>query len=198
MADTLHISREDEALMTSLHTFYGFPTSEQPSNNILRILPILNGNSQIAIRVIDWFVTNYAKKHHVSYMMPNSNEKFDVYCSYRSLLDGYNKELFDPFCRKGSKRRIPFKYANNENDFLLTTLGQLNFFRWLIKYNVLTYVEENYDKIKKDMEDTNSNRLSEDSKTTTASTTERKRRELSENSYKSLGVDRSRNIVITI
>ena len=30
-------------------------------NNIEKILPIINGESQTSLRLIDWFVTNYSK-----------------------------------------------------------------------------------------------------------------------------------------
>ena len=33
------------------------------NNNIDKILPIINGESKISLRLIDWFVTNYSKKH---------------------------------------------------------------------------------------------------------------------------------------
>jgi hypothetical protein len=54
---------------------------------------------------------------------------------YKSQLKAYNKKLFDPFCRRG---RIEFKYNNNK--LIITTIGQLNFFRWAIKNKLISYV----------------------------------------------------------
>ena len=34
----------------------------EKDNNIEKILPIINGESVISLRLIDWFVTNYSKK----------------------------------------------------------------------------------------------------------------------------------------
>ena len=116
---TVQISRENETLLTSLHTFYGFPTSSETSDNMKTILPYLNGSAKIAIRYIDWFVTNYAKKHHIIYDKLNpvtkTIESYDVYSDYRGLLKGYKKHTFDPFCREDKDiAKIPFKYAKDK------------------------------------------------------------------------------------
>jgi len=50
--------------------------------------------------------------------------------------------MFDPFCRC---KRIKFQGFE-------TTIGQLNFFEWIISEGVLEYIEKNYETIQKDME----------------------------------------------
>ena len=82
---------------------------------------ILSGKSNLSLRLIDWFVTNYSKKYNISYMTKN-NKHVIVYLSYKSHLKAYSKKMFDPFCRW---KRIKF----HEMD---TTVGQLNFFEWAI------------------------------------------------------------------
>jgi phage antirepressor YoqD-like protein len=37
-----------------------------------------------------------------------------------------------------------------------TTIGQLNFFKWLIEHQILEFIEENYDMIENDMNSRNS------------------------------------------
>jgi uncharacterized protein (DUF2235 family) len=49
-------------LMVSLTRFYGQPA------NLARALPYLTGESPMSLRLIDWFVTNYAKTHNVVLM----------------------------------------------------------------------------------------------------------------------------------
>lgn len=193
---TVQISRENETLLTSLHTFYGFPSSTETSDNMKIILPYLNGTAKIAIRYIDWFVTNYAKKHHVIYNRVNSVtktiESYDVYSDYRGLLKGYKKHTFDPFCREDKDiAKIPFKYAKDK--YILTTFGQLNFYKWAIQNNVLDYIEQNYSAIKSDLDETIERRKSEEksiSKSLSTST-EKKRKELSESSYKAMHVNKT-------
>ena len=116
---SISISSKD-FLMISLDKFYKNP------DNINILKPIINGKSKLSLRVIDWFVTNYSKKFGTSYILDNSN--LMVYLDYKSQLKAYSKKQFDPFCRR---ERIIYK--DNDNNEIITTVGQLNFFRWAIK-----------------------------------------------------------------
>jgi hypothetical protein len=120
------------------------------NDNIFKILPILTSNSNISIRVLDWFVTNYSKKYNIIYKLNkqdiNGDKFFNVFLQYKCQLKSYKKKLFDPFCRK---QRIVFHY--DESKCVITTIGQLNFFRWAIKYGVLKYVEDHLNEITTDM-----------------------------------------------
>lgn len=141
-------------LMDSLKTFF------LKKENLNIIMPIINGDSKISLRVMDWFVTNYSKKNNISYLIDNSGEiisditnqnngkEFVVYLDYKLQLKGYQKKQFDPFCRRD---RIQFYYNNDE--YITTTVGQLNFFKWTIKNSVLSYIENNLEDIEKDMND---------------------------------------------
>ena len=118
-----------ELLIMSLQRFY----SSRP--DIDQLIPILKGEGDISLRLIDWFVTNYAKKHHVTYIL--NSQEFIVYLNYKSQLKAFSKKLFDPFCRH---ERIIFQCANQEP--FKTTVGQLNFFRWAFEKDILSYVRE--------------------------------------------------------
>jgi hypothetical protein len=123
------------------------------NDNIHIILPIITSNSNISIRVIDWFVTNYAKKNNIIYELEDNNENgilFNVYLQYKCQLKSYKKKIFDPFCRK---EKIGFYY--DEFKCVITTIGQLNFFKWTIKYDVLKYIKNNLKDITDDMIATN-------------------------------------------
>jgi hypothetical protein len=123
-----------ELLILSLQRFY----SSRP--DIAQLIPILKGEGDLSLRLIDWFVTNYAKKHHVTYLL--SGQEFIVYLNYKSQLKAFSKKLFDPFCRH---ERILFQCANEEP--FKTTVGQLNFFRWAFEKNILPYIREHLDAI---------------------------------------------------
>ena len=69
-----------------------------------------------------------------------------MHLNYKNQLRAYSKKQFDPFCRR---ERIHF-YYNTEN-YLVTTVGQLNFFKWIIENKIITYMQENIDKIETDM-----------------------------------------------
>jgi len=192
-------NNHNEYILKSLNNFYGSANTITATDEINRVLPILSGQSKLSIRVIDWFVTNYSKKKNIIYPHISNNGSqityFNVYLDYKSQLKGYKKKLFDPFCRK---HRIPFYYTTEM--CLITTIGQLNFFKWAIFNKVLDFIEQNFDIINKDMNDTlktkynsgssdNSLTNSSNSTNSTSSSSDSKnssRHELSENASKSI------------
>jgi hypothetical protein len=129
----IQISSQEHMLIKSLEKFYF------NNDNMNLMLPIVRGESIISMRLIDFFVTNFSKQNRVTYNLVENNNKilFNVYLSYKSQLKAYNKKYFDPFSRGN---RIPFFFPD---DCIITTIGQLNFFKWFISKNVLNYVSEN-------------------------------------------------------
>jgi hypothetical protein len=151
------IQSQEQWVLHRLEKFYN------NTINLEKIKSILDGTSVISLRLIDWFVTNYSKKYNIAFT--NSNGKYIiVYLSYKSHLKAYSKKMFDPFCRC---KRIKFHELN-------TTVGQLNFFEWILSDEILNYLEENRDKVHSDMD----NRLQE-IKDSVENDTRRKRHELS-------------------
>jgi len=134
-------------------------------NNLERILPIINGESEISLRLIDWFVTNYAKKNFTVYK--KKKERFKVYIDYKLKLKAYSKKRFDPFCR-WDRINIPYK----KDSYIQTTIGQLNFFRWALENEIICYIKKNAKDIINDMNKRNST-----SKKRELKNKERKRRE---------------------
>ena len=65
------------------------------------------------------------------------------------IINSYKKEYFDPFARgKNCGKEISIE---NNNDTILTTIRQLNYFRWAINNGVIEYVKQNVDAIYEDM-----------------------------------------------
>ena len=121
---------KQELIVMSLQTFYA------ARKDLPEIMELLQGTSIISLRLIDWFVTNYAKRHNIGYIL--GSQEFMVYMSYKSQLKAYSKKLFDPFCRR---ERIMFSLPGTEQ--FITTVGKLNFFRWAIEKNVIEYLKTN-------------------------------------------------------
>lgn len=132
---------KQDQVISWLHEFYSSP------GNLEKLLPILQGTSTVSLRLIDYFVTNYAKKMNTSFTQ--AGKHFLVYFNYKRELNAYSKRLFDPFCRR---ERISFQVRGMEA--FITTVGQLNFFRWFIEKNILEYVTEQREVIEKDMNST--------------------------------------------
>jgi hypothetical protein len=176
MSQTLKKSKEiqgkQELLLVSLNNFY------QDNKNKECIINILNGEGKISLRIIDWFVTNYAKKNNIEYLIKtklispkksytlkknnlnsklskkdlskytSSHKQINIFLSYKAQLRAYSKKQFDPFCRRN---RIDFYF--NETEYITTTVGQLNFFRWALQNNVIDYIVSHYTDIEDDMND---------------------------------------------
>lgn len=114
---------KSDLLLDSLCRFF-----EDPAH-LSQLTDILAHRKGISLRNLEWFVTNYSKKQHVTYQTP-AGRSFTVHVAYKSSLDGYSKKLFDPFCRT---ERIEFHGFT-------TTCAQLNFLRWCIQNGIIEYM----------------------------------------------------------
>jgi hypothetical protein len=180
---------QNELLLTNLLAFY------HKSDHMERLINIINGQSNISLRIIDWFVTNYAKKNFTMYSIPTKNKcstvindqdnvvRFKVFNNYKLELKAYSKVRFDPFSRR-ERIMIPYK----DNTCLQTTIGQLNFFKWAIENQVLEYIENHYDEIEADMNSRNSisKKSYDDEEVETDSKTRKRREELSISACKTI------------
>lgn len=120
------------------------------------MLEIINGESEISIRVLDWFVANYSKKNNTCYKIRiNGREDFFyVNNEYKNQLNGYSKQYFDPFCRK---KKVIYSYRTNDGEKdinFVSSIGQLNFFQWAIRNKVIRYVQTHLKTIEVDMKET--------------------------------------------
>lgn len=171
---------QNDVLLSSIMEFY------QQDGCMEKMLKIITGEHHISLGLIDWFVTNYAKKYFTIYYLDKNDTKvrFKVYIDYKLNLDSYSKARFDPFCRW---ERISVPYKNGP--FFETTIGQLNFFRWAIQNKVIDYIQEHYDEIKTDMNSRNSTskrkKLASESRCA-GGKTRKKREELSISATKSV------------
>lgn len=169
--DNQKYTTQNSLLLNNLMNFY------DKNNNLEKILPIINGESMISLRLIDWFATNYSKKFFTVYMLKDingNNKRFKVYLDYKLKLKAYSKKRFDPFCRW---ERINIPYGDDA--YIQTTIGQLNFFRWVLENNILEFIENNLKQINNDMNNRNSTAKKKTSKTKGKSNTRKRREELS-------------------
>ena len=125
-------------LMKSLTNFY----SNKKYIDMMK--SIIDQNSVISLRILDWFITNYSKKYRT--VIQTNKRTIDVYQHYKLQLKSFSKGQFDPFCRKN---KILFYYT--DNDYIETSCGQLCFFRWCFENDILTYVKNNLSVIEQDM-----------------------------------------------
>jgi hypothetical protein len=139
--DNIHISSHESVILKSLEAFY------LDAKNSNKFISFLNSHSQISIRLIDYFITKYSKNNKTSYKITENNTEhtFNVNSSYKEQLKRFQKKHFDPFSRGD---RIPYFM----NDIcVITTIGQLNFFKWYITKNINEYVKNNVNLIENEM-----------------------------------------------
>lgn len=174
------INSQNELLLNNLLTFY------KKDNNLQNMLNIINGKSNISLRIVDWFVTNYAKSKFTTYNIDskiNKETRFNVYNNYKLQLKAYSKKRFDPFCR-WDRIAIPY-FTNNDKMYIETTIGQLNFFKWAIENKVIDFIINNYEDIEKDMNSRNSTSKKKEISQSN-SKTRKKRQELSISATKTI------------
>ena len=142
---------QNSLLLNKLLEFYN------KNDNMEKILPIINGESLVSLRLIDWFATNYSKKNYTVYplkMKNGENKRFKVYIDYKLKLKAYSKKRFDPF------------------------------FRWALENKILDYINQNVTKINNDMNNRNS--TAKNRKEKSSAKTRKKREELSISASKSI------------
>jgi hypothetical protein len=164
---------QNSLLLRNLTNFYN------KDDNMDKMLNIINGESTISLRIVDWFATNYSKQYYITYDI-NDKTRFKVYVDYKLKLRAYSKKRFDPFCR-WDRISIPYK----DGQFIQTTIGQLNFFKWAIENNVIEYIRNNYSDIETDMNSRNST-AKRNQNIDLTNKTRKKREELSVSASKSV------------
>lgn len=123
---------------------------EQDASLWQKVLPFLRGEDGLTLRLIDHFVTSYARKNVCE--TRNSGGLVNVYHNMQTALrHGLNKKRLDPFYRKHSSdaELITMK------DGTETNVCQLTFFRWALVTGALEFVCKNKEKIRADMRHVN-------------------------------------------
>jgi len=157
------VNTSNDLLLNSLNNFY---LNNEEFKLILK--NIINGKHELSLRMIDWLVTRFSKSNNIIYwindndnkiydFLPenddilNKNDKFkkiNVYLDYRAQLKSFKKFNFDAFRRH---KRISFKINDKPEEFIETTIGQLNFFKWAFNNKIINYAIENQKNIYENM-----------------------------------------------
>lgn len=136
------MEEKSDILLESLREFYKEPY------NANYFIDLLENPDGLSLRMLDWFVTDYAKDKQVIYKKKNGKQFF-VHVGYKSGLKGFQKKFFDPFCRT---QRIEMEIGGKE---ITTTIAQLNFVKWCIQNQVIDYISENRQDLQEKMKTKN-------------------------------------------
>jgi len=147
-------------MLTSLTAYYDKNAAHR---RLLR--DMVEGSSPISLRLMDWFVTHYARHRNIVYWIDDANKtmheafpvgrkeavhlrKFSVYLEYRAQLKSYSKHVFDPFRRH---ERLTFVVQPQPLQTVDSTVGQLNFFRWALQNCLVDYIQRHLAEIEDEM-----------------------------------------------
>ena len=144
---TTTYTTQNDLLLHNLTEFY------KKDDNLNKMLRVVSGESRYLSEL--WIgLQQITQALHGFYTIKSDSgeeRRFKPYNDYKLKLKAYSKKRFDPFCR-WDRIVIPYK----ENSSIQTTIGQLNFFKWVIDNNVVQYIDEHYAAIESDMNNRNS------------------------------------------
>ena len=86
----ININNKQELLLNSLTGFY----KENPYIKDI-IIPVINGDTDISLRLLDWFITNYSKTNNTVYLL--KKDRFVVYTDYKAQLKSFQKKTLIHF-----------------------------------------------------------------------------------------------------
>lgn len=180
--EQVEINKTEQSMIPSLLKFFS-------DINHFKVLKEFKKSKQskYSVGLLNWFNVNYSKEFGIEYTIESLGRKRSVYVwqSYNAALSGYKKEYFDPFARgKNCGKEISIE---NNGDVVLTTVRQLNYFRWAINNGVIDYVKQHVDVIYDDMNSRGRNAVKLNS--------DLKKRQISVSASKKLGLH---DVVMTV
>lgn len=108
------------------------------------LLPLINQDSQVSLRLLDWLCVNYSKNRNIMCCGTDGVLR-NIHNDYKLTLSVYRRSSFDPFRRKlRSTVRV-------DDDVYITTLAQCNFVYWAYEHGILDYAITNLSAIEADM-----------------------------------------------
>lgn len=138
-------------------------------------VPQHSQDTEITLSLIDWLCIGYAKVLNITYPT-ETDQDFNLYISYKQNLNAFFRPYFDVFCRGprllleymddecsinvknpntveiewDTKKQVGVRMVNGHKMvYLVTSIGQLMFFRWAEKNDVIEYCKEHAKEIRK-------------------------------------------------
>jgi hypothetical protein len=97
---------------------------------------------QLPPRLIDFYITQYAKRHPQFFIPIIDGKRYglmDVYSSYKLQLKGYHKRSFNLF-DKDQKKTIRVSHDESER-VIEMSVPRLNVYRWLIDNDIMQLIQ---------------------------------------------------------
>ena len=136
-----NITEKEKIVSKELVRFYD-------KDKIEKIKPIINQEHEISLRLIDWTLTNYAKKKCIKYKLSNGRI-IDVFESYKNYMTSYKRNILFDLFRRGKCSKVI--YGKGKEDYVISGIKQLNSFRCVLEIELIEYIMKNKEKIETDM-----------------------------------------------
>lgn len=132
-------------LKTSLERWFRENTDAANKLAQLDLLGSGRGNKKkkLSLRKIDFLCTTLAKTQHIVYM--HKNESINLATEYEQAMFTHKKQQMSAF-----KRAQRYEFDIN-GATIVSTIGQINFFRWLFDIGAIHYAMDHIDEIEKEM-----------------------------------------------
>jgi hypothetical protein len=143
MSDLVNIndlSHREKQYYNVLYKFY--LNYSKNKEQMQTICDIINSKHPISLRLLDWFVVRYCNLNKTDITVKNeynNEDNYGVYNGYIGHLNTHDKYFFDPFKRIKKCKKFLFKVNEFE---IVTNICQLVYFKWLIQYDILKYVQQ--------------------------------------------------------
>lgn len=174
-------STQHQWLLSNLLEFYQNREYLDIVKKIINREYVIHKSKKLSIRIVNWFVTNYAKQHFTVYEIPVkssdpvprsvtpvpnpvSNEELKTAPVVSDAKPDIKTERFfvwtsyksteDSYSKQMFDpycRQDRILIPYDEQTRIETTIGQLHFFKWAILNNVIEYIIEHFDAIDRDM-----------------------------------------------
>lgn len=115
----------------------------QDRSRCVFLMNILQRRAGYSLRLVDWMVTNYCKRHPL--IIVHKGNPTNIHNDYERHLAVYNKRYYDPFARR---KKIKLDILGVK---ITSTVGQLNFFKWFIERDLNDVVKLHQSAIESDM-----------------------------------------------
>lgn len=146
-----HMNTKEETLVKWVQTFY---QENQEYLEFVRSVACGRSNT-ISLRILDWLVTSYAKRHSV--VIFHNGQAVHLHSNYKNFLASHSKRLFDAFRRR---QRVSVDETGavstglideDPEPYFVTTIAQLVFFQWAHSIGVIAYAENHVRDIEDDL-----------------------------------------------
>jgi hypothetical protein len=137
------LSHDEKKYYESLLPFYT-NFSLKNKNQMQVVCDIINSkHPTISLRLLDWFVVRYCNIYKTDIIVNNEyneDDRYGVYNGYVGHLNTHDKYFFDPFKRIKKCKKFLFEVDCFK---IITNICQLVYFKWLIQFDILKYVQMN-------------------------------------------------------